>query len=75
MSWKEIHAWLEVADRQLSPWEIDMIRQMSRAYVDEYYQAKDKMRPQPFSDVEMTEEKRAIVTDKFKAWKASIKKQ
>lgn len=74
MSWKEIHAWLEVTKRYLSPWEIDMIRQMSKAYVDEYYQSKDKMRPQPYTDVEMTVEKRNMVADKFKEWKASLKK-
>lgn len=73
ISWQEIKAWADVIGRNLSYWDINMLKQMSRAYIDEYYSAKDKMRPMPFEDVTMTEEKRTVVKDKFKAWKEAMK--
>lgn len=75
VSWKELEAWQENTARKLSPWEVVMIKDMSRAYVNEYYAASDKLRPAPYTDVEMTVEKRNLVADKFKSWKASIKKE
>ena len=75
VSWKELDAWQENTQRKLSPWEVVMIRDMSRAYVNEYYAGNDKTRPAPYTDVEMTVEKRNLVADKLKAWKASLKKE
>ena len=75
VSWKEIEAWQESTQRQLSPWEVILIRSMSKAYVNEFYEGSDKLRPAPYEDVEMTSEKRDLVADKFKAWKASFKKE
>ena len=75
VSWKELDAWQENTQRKLSPWEVVMIRDMSRAYVNEYYAGTDKLRPAPYTDVEMTVEKRNLVADSFKAWKASLKKE
>jgi hypothetical protein len=75
VSWKELEAWQENTQRKLSPWEVITIRDMSRAYVNEYYAGSDKLRPAPYTDVEMNVEKRNLVADKFKSWKASLKKE
>ena len=75
VSWKELEAWQENTQRKLSPWEVVVIRDMSKAYVNEYYAGSDKLRPAPYTDVEMNVEKRNLVADKFKSWKASLKKE
>ena len=75
VSWKELEAWQESVQRKLSPWEVVMIRDMSRAYVNEYYAGNDKLRPAPYVSVEMDEAKRKIVAGQWKAMKASLKKE
>ena len=74
VSWKELDAWQENTQRKLSPWEVVMIRDMSRAYVNEYYAGNDKLRPAPYESIEMDESKRSAVAEKWKAWKAALKK-
>ena len=52
LSWKEINAWQESMDRKISPWEIGMLRDMSKAYVSELYAATDKTRAKPYISLE-----------------------
>ena len=54
LSWKEINSWLDATKRSLSPWEVNMIRDMSKEYVSELHSASDKYRPMPFSESEET---------------------
>jgi hypothetical protein len=50
LSWQEIESWLRLTERDYLPlWEKGMIRQLSQAYVNEYLQATDPLRPAPYS--------------------------
>lgn len=52
LSWKEINAWQESMNRKLTPWEIGLLRDMSKAYVSELYAATDKYRVKPYISLE-----------------------
>lgn len=73
VSWKEIEAWMSSTDRQLERWEVQMLKDMSKAYVNEYYEARNKLRPEPFTKIEMTAEKRKNVQSAFRAQMEAIK--
>lgn len=49
LSWTEIRNWRKENDLQIDHRERKMIREMSKAYVNEYYAAKDPNRPAPYS--------------------------
>jgi len=48
LPWSEIRAWRLENDLELTPFEVRSIREMSKAYVYEYHQAKDIARPSPY---------------------------
>lgn len=76
LSWTEIESWKNSTRRDLSPWEIGVLRDMSRAYVNEYHAGTDKNRPQPYfdsSEVEMTDVRRNNVASAWKAQKEAFK--
>lgn len=49
LSWTEIRNWREENDLEIDYRERKMIREMSKAYVSEFYAAKDPNRPAPYS--------------------------
>jgi len=63
LSWQEIKAWQEVTGFGLYSWELQIIKEMSRAYATEYYQACQKGAEPPYSRVKNIREKRKQVSD------------
>lgn len=49
LSWTEIRNWREENDLEIDYRERKMIREMSKAYVSEFYASKDPNRPAPYS--------------------------
>lgn len=64
LSWTEIRNWRKENDLQIDHRERKMIREMSKAYVSEYYAAKDPYRPAPYS-IEVVELDRPAVSNKI----------
>ena len=64
LSWTEIRNWREENDLEIDYRERKMIREMSKAYVNEYYAAKDPYRPAPYS-IEIVELDRPAVSNKI----------
>jgi hypothetical protein len=56
LSWQEIDAWLRVTDFRPALWERLMVRELSEVYVNEFMQASDRNRPQPYVHQEEPEE-------------------
>lgn len=52
LDWMDIEAWKSATQLELNPFEALMIRSMSKAYVGEYYAAKDKARARPYISLE-----------------------
>lgn len=60
LSWTEIQNWLSATKRQLTVWEIDTIREMSKAYCSEYHASKSKHSAPPWiSDEDAYKEQQA----------------
>lgn len=76
LSWSNIKDWMECTERNLSLWEKKVLREMSKHYVYEYYEATKKDRDAPYQS-EMTEElllaKRKAVASAWKAQKEALK--
>ena len=64
LSWTEIRNWREENDLEIDYRERKMIREMSKAYVSEFYAAKDPYRPAPYS-IEVVELDRPAVSSKI----------
>lgn len=64
LSWTEIRNWREENDLQIDHRERKMIREMSKAYVSEFYAAKDPNRPAPYS-IGIVELDRPAVSNKI----------
>ena len=64
LSWTEIRNWREENDLEIDYRERKMIREMSKAYVSEFYAAKDPYRPAPYS-IEVVELDRKDVSNKI----------
>lgn len=78
LTWSELESYLNVFDYKLSHWATDVLRKMSRAYVAELNNEKDRF--PPFAEVKLpsNEEREAIsnnIRDMFKAMKAAQQKQ
>ena len=56
LSWKEINSWMQATQRELTPWEVNMLMSMSKAYVSEMHSATDKYRPAPYVEKAVTVE-------------------
>jgi hypothetical protein len=67
ITWQEIYAWNEIADKRLTPWEANMLYEMSCAYVAEIHAGTEMGRPAPYSETDMTVERRKSVASKFRA--------
>ena len=67
VSYSEIKAWAELTDTRLSPWDAEMIRRLSRVYVQESIRAKDPGAPAPYRDKLDTAQQRAAVVAGFKS--------
>jgi len=67
ITWQEIQSWNEIADKRLTPWEANMLHEMSGAYVAEVHAATELGRPAPYSETDMTVERRKSVASKFRA--------
>lgn len=78
LTWADINQWLQCTERKLDAWEKETIREMSRWYVAEYYEAKEPSRPAPYQSL-MSEEilnaKRKAVASAWKAKKAALKEE
>ena len=48
ITWQELYSWNEIADKRLTPWEANMLKEMSNAYVHEIHAATDARRPSPY---------------------------
>ena len=70
-----MYHWLEVTQRELPLWNVEVLKNMSRAYVAEYHAAQDIMRPMPYREatLEITEELRAKVGQQTKSIFAEMK--
>ena len=64
LSWTEIRNWREENDLEIDYRERKMIREMSKAYVSEFYAAKDPNRPAPYS-IGIVELDRPAVSNKI----------
>ena len=64
LSWTEIRNWREENDLEIDYRERKMIREMSKAYVSEFYAAKDHYRHAPYS-IEVVELDRPAVSSKI----------
>lgn len=64
LSWTEIRNWREENDLEIDYRERKMIREMSKAYVNEYYASKDPNRPAPYS-IGIVELDRPAVSNKI----------
>ena len=73
LSWTEIRNWREENDLQIDYRERKMIREMSKAYVNEYYAAKDPNRPAPYS-IGIVELDRPAVSNKISSVLSSFKR-
>lgn len=70
----EIHAWASVTGTIINAWDARMLRYLSRCYVNEFQDAKDRNRPAPWIDSMPIEDKRAAVVAGFKALSDRAKK-
>ena len=67
----EINAWINTTKTEVSPWDVNMIRHLSRVYVSQYNDSKDKNAPAPYHYTEKSEEE--IRTDVVKGFKQLVK--
>jgi len=74
LSWEELKAWISCTQRDFSLWEINTLKNMSKAYVNEYNQASDANRSQPYSKtLEVTQLVRDEVASSVKSLFAKLK--
>jgi hypothetical protein len=70
LTWQEIKAWNDIADRRLKPWEAKILHEMSVAYVNEVHAGTDPLRQAPVEvGGEITEVKRKAVASAWKQMK------
>lgn len=62
-----MESWNRIADKRLTPWEANMLHEMSCAYVAELHAGSELGRPAPYSETDMTVERRKAVASKFRA--------
>ena len=74
LSWTEIRNWREENDLEIDYRERKMIREMSKAYVSEFYAAKNPDRPAPYS-IEIVELDRKDVSNKIANVLSGFKKR
>lgn len=60
LSWQEVDSWLSCSQRELTIWEVGMIKDMSRAYVSEYNSASDRARPMPYREEKIKVDRQAV---------------
>ena len=75
LPWQEIAAWLSCSQRELSVWEVDMIRDMSGAYVSEYNLSSDRTRLMPYREQKEIKINREAVSKGFAAMFAQFKEK
>lgn len=77
LSWEAIESWVKCQGLEdiVTPWELDVVRKMSRAYAGEFNLASDVRRPQPFIPIEVSQDNRDRVESKLKAIFANRKKK
>jgi hypothetical protein len=75
LTWKDILAWIDCTQRELTLWETHLIRDMSVAYVGEYNLASDPNHPEPYSIVVTTEAVRAKAASQVKSLFARLKEK
>lgn len=67
LSFREIQSWSELTKTNVTIFEVESIRRLSLAYVDQAKKAKDKNCPPPYSpDTLMTVDKRKNVDSFFR---------
>jgi len=72
LTWQEIKAWNEIADKRLTPWEVVTIHNMSEAYAHEVHAGTDPLRPSPITvGTEVSEDNRKAVASAWKQMKQS----
>jgi len=70
LTWQEIQSWNEIADKRLTPWEANMIHEMSVAYVGEVHAGTDPLKQPPVAvGGDITEVKRKAVASAWKQMK------
>lgn len=57
ISWYEINSWLSISKIKLELWELEIIRELSSIYVQQYYKSKDINCIQPWTPEIMDQEK------------------
>jgi hypothetical protein len=63
ISWREIQAWHDSLHLRLEPWELRLLRKLSKAYVTESREAESEHRPPPWRAGVSVEEQAADVVD------------
>lgn len=66
IGFSDIEAWRNLTETNLTPWDALMLRQMSRAYVNQYAESRDPRCPAPYEEAMTLEQKRAAVFAGFK---------
>lgn len=75
LDWKEIHAWLEVTQLELSIWEKLTLKEMSEIYASELSKATAKDATAPYVEVVEEEVDRKAVANKIRSVFASFKRK
>lgn len=73
LSWQEIIAWKDAIDISVTPFEMSLVRILSKEYCEEYYAASDKDRPAPY-DVVDDQIDRDAISNKVKNVLSGFKK-
>ena len=60
LTFQEIQAWRRETGRVLNVWEVETLQRLSRAYLSEYHQAKDRDRPPPFAPAAPINDRRFV---------------
>lgn len=62
LTFQELQSWQEQIGLCLQPWEVRMLRQLSRDYLNESHEAEKRDRPAPWTPAEISEAQRTALS-------------
>lgn len=63
LNWQELESWQRCTFRNLTPWELFVIKEMSHAYAIEYSHANDAEKDAPYSEVIVDIDREAVANN------------
>ena len=60
LTWGDINEWVKATERELTPYQKELVLNMSRAYVKAYHDGQDPKCIEPVLDAIMDEEEKAF---------------